>query len=429
MRVYGRKITAVVLAAGMMMGIGACGSNKEKEASSETAASTETAESPDSATEGEANKEPFDIESSKVQKKTKEIEKLIDQYFYFEEDPDIREENYYDGILEGLDDPYSVYYTPEEFARLNEDDSGEYVGIGATVSKNIDDNTVYVVKPLRGSPAEAAGLLPGDVFVQIDDIVVDPEMELEEVVNYIRGKSDTTAHLKMYREGEKDYLEFDINRATIQNITVDYEMLDNNIGYISVDQFIENTPAQFKEGVDSLIGQGAKSLVIDMRNNPGGLLNAVNEMTDYIIADDATADGIKEPGRQLLVKDKDGKIITDYKCSDGHTVDIPMAVLINGNSASAAEIFTADMKDYGLATIIGTTTFGKGIVQSVIPLSDGSAIKITIAKYFTPAEHDIHKVGIEPDIEVDVSDEQKRMIEIPHDEDPQLQKAIEVLTK
>lgn len=403
------------------MGFGACGTGTGAGSTTESATASEGTP--------EAGSTEFDANSQRVQKKTKEVEKLIDQYFYFEEDPAKREENYFDGIMEGLDDPYSVYYTPEEFAKLNEDDSGEYVGIGATVSKTVEDGKVYVVKPLRGSPAEAVGLLPGDVFVKIDDIDVTTDMELEEVVNYIRGKEGTTAHLKMYREGEPDFLEFDITRAKIQNITVDYEMLDNKIGYISVDQFIENTPQQFKEGVDSLIGQGARALIIDMRNNPGGLLTAVNEMTDYIIKDDAVADGAKEAGLQLVVKDKDGKIINDYKCSDEHSVDIPMAVLINGNSASAAEIFTADMKDYKLATIIGTTTFGKGIVQSVIPLSDGSAIKITIAKYFTPAEHDIHKVGIEPDIEIDVSDEQKRMAEIPHDEDPQLQKAIEVLTK
>ena len=421
MRLYVKKCAAIILSAGMLMGFGACGTGTGAGSTTESATASEGTP--------EAGSTEFDANSQRVQKKTKEVEKLIDQYFYFEEDPAKREENYFDGIMEGLDDPYSVYYTPEEFAKLNEDDSGEYVGIGATVSKTVEDGKVYVVKPLRGSPAEAVGLLPGDVFVKIDDIDVTTDMELEEVVNYIRGKEGTTAHLKMYREGEPDFLEFDITRAKIQNITVDYEMLDNKIGYISVDQFIENTPQQFKEGVDSLIGQGARALIIDMRNNPGGLLTAVNEMTDYIINDDAVADGAKEAGLQLVVKDKDGKIINDYKCSDEHSVDIPMAVLINGNSASAAEIFTADMKDYKLATIIGTTTFGKGIVQSVIPLSDGSAIKITIAKYFTPAEHDIHKVGIEPDIEIDVSDEQKRMAEIPHDEDPQLQKAIEVLTK
>ena len=419
MRLSVKKALCTALVISMTAGLAGCGSG-----SGSTGGTTSTEAETESASSGE-----FDENSKETQKKVKQVEGIIDKYFYFEQDPEKREESYFDGIMAGLDDPYSVYYTPEEYERLMEDDGGEYVGIGATVSKDVDKGTVYVVKPLRGSPAEAAGLTTGDVFVQIDDIEVTADMELDEVVNYIRGKEGTTAHLKMYREGEPDYLEIDINRQKIQNITVDYEMLDNNIGYISVDQFIENTPEQFKEGIDYVISQGAKGIVIDMRNNPGGLLTAVNEMTDYIIADDAQAPGASEPGIQLETKDKVGKIIESYSCEDGHSVDLPMVVLVNGNSASAAEIFTGDMKDYGIATIIGTTTFGKGIVQSVIPLSDGSAVKITIAKYFTPSGNDIHKIGIEPDIEIDVSDEQKRMANIPHDEDPQLQKAIEVLTK
>ena len=421
MRLLVKKAVSAALVVGMTVGLAGCGSGTP---TSGEAASTEAAATPKIPLP-----EEFDENSKDTQKKVKQIESLIDKYFYFEQDSEKREESYYDGIMAGLDDPYSVYYTPEEYERLMEDDGGEYVGIGATVSKDVDKGTVYVVKPLRGSPAEAAGLTTGDVFIQIDDIEVTSDMELDEVVNYIRGKEGTTAHLKMYREGEPDFLEIDINRQKIQNITVDYEMLDNKIGYISVDQFIENTPEQFKEGMDYVVSQGAEGIVIDMRNNPGGLLTAVNEMTDYIIADDAQAPGASKPGIQLETKDKDGKVIESYTCSDGHSIDIPMVVLVNGNSASAAEIFTGDMKDYGIATIIGTTTYGKGIVQSVIPLSDGSAIKITIAKYFTPSGNDIHKLGIEPDIEIDVSDEQKRMANIPHDEDPQLKKALEVLTK
>jgi carboxyl-terminal processing protease len=420
MKPFGKKLTGAMLVFAMTAGLAGCGSGS---------GSQDTTESSESSSTGTSASGEFDENSKETEKKVKQIESLIDKYFYFEEDAEKREESYYDGIMAGLDDPYSVYYTPEEFERLQEDDGGEYVGIGATVSKDVDKGTVYVVKPLRGSPAEAAGLTTGDVFVQIDDIEVTADMELDEVVKYIRGKEGTTAHLKMYREGESDYLEIDINRQKIQNITVDYEMLENDIGYISVDQFIENTPEQFKEGMDYLVNNGAKGIVIDMRNNPGGLLTAVNEMTDYILKDDAVAPGASSPGLQLETKDKDGKVIESYSCEDGHSIDLPMVVLVNGYSASAAEIFTGDMKDYGVATIIGTTTYGKGIVQSVIPLSDGSAIKITIAKYFTPSGNDIHKVGIEPDIEIDVSDEQKRMANIPHDEDPQLKKALEVLEK
>ena len=428
MRKYYKRALTAILAVSMLMGATSCGSGKGGVVPSGTGTTESSVNGNTSAPA--ASTGDFDVYSNDVTKKTKEIDTLIDNYFYFDEDSEKREESYYDGLMKGLDDPYSVYYTPEEYQRLNEDDSGEYVGIGATVSKNMDNNTIYVVKPLRGSPAEEVGLLPGDVFIQVDDIEITTTMELDEVVNYIRGSDGTTAHLKMYREGEDDFLEFDVPRRKIQNITVDYEVLDNNIGYIEVDQFIENTPDQFKEAIDTLTGKGVKALIIDMRNNPGGLVTSVNKMSDYIIKDDAVAKGSNVPGRLIVVKDKNDKVMDDYTCSDGHSVEgIPMVVLVNGNSASAAEIFTADMKEYGIATIVGTTTFGKGIVQSVLPLSDGSAIKITIAKYFTPAENDIHKVGIKPDIEVDVSKEQKKMINIPHDEDPQLQKAIEVLTK
>ena len=359
----------------------------------------------------------FDVLSDDVEDKAKEIESYIDSYFYFEEDFETREEAYYDGIMAGLDDPYSVYYTPEEYQELLEEDEGEYVGIGVTVSKDMETNEVYIVKPIVGSPAEAAGLKPQDVFVEIDGVEITADMELEEVVDMIRGEEGTTAHIKIYREGETDYLDFEIVRQQVQNVTVSYEMLENNIGYILVDQFIMNTPEQFKAALDDLESQGMTSLIIDMRNNPGGLLNAVTEMCDYIIED----------GIIVYTEDKYGNVINTWETEDDESLDIPMVVLVNGDSASASEIFTGCMKDYGKATIVGTTTYGKGIVQSLFPLSDGSAIKLTIAKYFTPNGSDIHEKGIEPDIEVDLPDELKTEIEISHEEDTQLQAAIEVL--
>ncbi len=359
----------------------------------------------------------FDVLSNDAAEKAEEIESYIDNYFYFDEDAESREESYYDGIMAGLDDPYSVYYTPEEYQELLEEDEGEYVGIGATVSKDMETNEVYIVKPIIGSPAEAAGLKPQDVFVEIDGVEITADMELEEVVDMIRGEEGTTAHIKIYREGETDYLDFEIVRQQVENVTVAYEMLENNIGYIQVDQFIMNTPEQFKAALDDLESQGMTSLIVDMRNNPGGLLTAVTEMCDYIIED----------GVIVYTEDKYGNVINTWETEDDESLDIPMVVLVNGDSASASEIFTGCMKDYGKATIVGTTTYGKGIVQSLFPLSDGSAIKLTIAKYFTPNGSDIHEKGIEPDIEVDLPDELKTEIEISHEEDTQLQAAIEVL--
>lgn len=371
----------------------------------------------------------FSESSKSVKNKTEEIEGIIDKYFYFDQDDDKREESYYDGIMKGLDDPYSVYYTQEEYEKLMEEDSGEFEGIGATVSKDNEKGTIYIVKPIVGSPAEKAGLLPDDVIVAVDDLDVTSDMELDYVVDHIRGEKGSKVTLKIYREGEPDFLFIDIVRDTITNTTVSYEMLDNSIGYIQIEQFVENTPELYENAIDDLMSQGAKGLVIDLRNNPGGLLKAVIEMADYVIDDSKVADGASQAGLLLQTKDKDDNILEEYSCDDKHSIDLPMAVLVNGNSASASEIFSGCLKDYGVAKIVGTTTYGKGIVQSVMKLKDGSAVKLTIAQYFLPSGTAVHKVGVEPDVEVELNDDQKRKITIEHDKDNQLQEAIKQLGK
>ena len=243
----------------------------------------------------------------------------------------------------------------------------------------------------------------------------------------IRGEEGTEVVVTVRRDGETEDREIRITRALVKNITVSYEMLQGNIGYIQVDQFIDNTPDQFIEAVDELTAQGATSLVFDLRNNPGGLLSAVVKMLDYLIDDNAKVDGADAAGDILYTIDKDDKMIDKYGCSDNHSVDLPMAIIVNEYSASASEVFTSCMRDYGKATVVGTTSFGKGIVQTVLPLKDGSAIKITIAKYYTPARAEIHKIGIEPDVKAEVTDEQKKMLKIPHKDDAQLQAAVKAL--
>ena len=369
----------------------------------------------------------FDETSRETKKKVDEIEKYIDKYFYFDEDDERREESYYDGIMKGLDDPYSVYYTKEEYERMLEDDSGEFEGIGATVAKNVEQGYIYIVKPIEGSPAEKSGLLPNDIIIAVDDLELTTDMELDYVVKQIRGEKGTDVVLKIYRDGEDDYIDVTITRDKIENKTVSYEMLDNNVGYIQVEQFIENTPKLFEEALDDLVAQGAEGIVIDMRNNPGGLLDSVIEMVDYIVEDDLKAKGASEAGILLQTKDKDDNILEEFKMSDGHSVDIPMAVLVNGNSASAAEIFSGCLKDYDVAEVVGTTTYGKGIVQSIIKLSDGSAIKLTIAQYFLPSGTAVHKVGVVPDKEVELDEALQNKVTIEHDEDNQLQEAIKSL--
>lgn len=352
-----------------------------------------------------------------VEKKIDEINTIIDNNYYFDIDRDKQEEALYDGIMEGLDDPYSVYYTKEEYAELNEENSGEYVGIGAVVTQDAD-MLVSIVRPIAGSPAEEAGLQAGDILVEVDGTeIVDQELSL--VVEMIRGKEGTTAHLRIYRPDEKEYMEFDVPRRVVENVSVTAELLENQVGYVQVTQFYENTGDEFVEAMESLEAQGVKGIIVDMRDNPGGLLNVVVDMCSYLI------DG----GNVVTIEDKTGSVIQAYRDNDEHRIDIPMVVLVNGNSASAAEIFAGAVQDTGVGKLVGTTTYGKGIVQSVIRLSDGSAVKLTIAKYFTPGGNDIHGKGIEPDYEVKLPDDRSSAVEIDREDDTQLQKAQEVIAE
>lgn len=354
------------------------------------------------------------LEDKDVQAKVDEINKYIEYYYYFDIDPEFQEESFYDGIMNGLNDPYSVYYTKEEYEDLLEDNSGEYFGVGAVVTQDTTMK-VTVVRPIKGSPAEAAGVKADDVIVEVDGTEI-TDQELSLVVEMIRGEKGTTAHIKVYRPSEDKYIEFEIQRAEVENVSVDYKMLDNKVGYISVTQFYENTSKEYKEAVEDLEKQGAKGLIVDLRDNPGGLLNAVVDMCAY------TLDG----GNIVTTKNRDGKITSSYDDKDDHSINIPMVVLVNGNSASASEIFAGAMKDTGTAKLVGTTTFGKGIVQSILPLSDGTAIKITVSKYFTPGGNDIHQIGIEPDYEVELED-RTNAVNLDYEDDLQLHKAEEVI--
>lgn len=407
------KITAFVLLFVLSLSLVSCdlledGSSKDKyeKINIETATDASTSADVSSIWEDESVKDKIDT-----------IDAIIDDYYYFNIDREKQEEALYDAIMEGLDDPYSVYYTPQEFAELQEDTSGEYVGIGAVVTQDAD-MVVSVVRPIPGSPAEEAGLQAEDIITEVDGTeVIDQELTL--VVDMIRGTEGTQAHIRLYRPSIQDYIEVDVERRVVENVSVYSEMLDNNIGYIQVQQFYENTSDEFKAAIDALEAQGMQGLIIDMRDNPGGVLTTVVDMCDYLM------DG----GVIVTTKDKNGKIISEYTASEEHSIDIPMVVLTNGNSASASEIFSGAMQDTGMAKLVGTTTYGKGIVQSVIPLDDGSAIKLTVAKYFTPNGNDIHEKGIEPDYEVELPDGRTNAVNLDKAEDTQLQKAEEIIAE
>jgi carboxyl-terminal processing protease len=283
------------------------------------------------------------------------------------------------------------------------------------------------VKVFEGSPALEAGMQPGDIIYKVGDQLVAGESLDVLVSNYIKGEDGTMVDITVYRADKDEYVDLNIVRRKIEVPTVESRMLADKTGYIVVSEFDAVTVEQFTGAIDALTEQGMERLVIDLRNNPGGLLDGAVKMIDYILPDNISTYE-KGKGKTLIVYTADKNEKGDsYVASDGHEVDIPIAILVNGDSASASEVFTGALKDYGKAVVVGTTSYGKGIVQNLIPLGDGSAIKITTAHYYTPSGFDLHGKGIEPDVEVELSEELKTQAVVTPEEDNQLQKAIEVL--
>lgn len=344
-----------------------------------------------------------------IEEKLDKIDKIINYNYLNQDDidPDKLEQGIYAGYVAGLEEDYTTYYTPEEFASVMESSSGKYSGIGAYVSQNMSTGIITIVKPFEGAPAAEAGILKDDILYAVEGEEVTGE-DLNMVVAKLKGEEGTTVHLTIYRASEDSYIDLEVKRAVVNVPTVSYKMLDNQMGYIQITEFEQVTAEQFAAAVDDLEGQGMKSLIFDLRDNGGGLLDSVCDILDTVLP------------QELLVytEDKDGHREEEW-AKDDDRIDVPMAVLVNGNTASASEIFTGALKDYDEAEIIGTTTFGKGIVQSIIPMSDGSAVKLTSAKYYTPSGVCIHGTGIEPDQVVEYDREAE--------EDNQLQAAVDYL--
>lgn len=349
-----------------------------------------------------------------VTDKIKYLQNQIEGYYLEDVDYENVEDYIYKGMLAGLGDPYADYYTKEEYALMMESTSGTYCGIGATLQQNVEDGTCTVVNTFDNSPAKEAGLLAGDVIVKVDDVEV-MGMDLNQIVSYVKGEKDSKVVLTILRDTKT--LEIEVTRRTIEVETITYEMLEDNIGYILLTEFDEVSLTQFQKALTDLEAQGMKGLIVDLRNNPGGVLTVVNDILDQILPE----------GLLVYTEDKYGNRQDYYSDEEHQMADIPMVVLINEYSASASEIFAGAMKDYDRATLIGKTTYGKGIVQRIVDLEDGSAIKLTIAKYYTPSGENIHGVGIAPDIDVELSDEAKSAEELLPENDTQLQKGIEVL--
>lgn len=354
------------------------------------------------------------------------IAELVDQVYLNGVSKEEIQEGIFRGLLYGLGDPYSGYYTAEEYEDLMESTNGIYCGIGAVVQQNINTMLITVVNPFVNGPAYKAGMLPGDIIYKVDGLDV-TAMDINSVVAMMKGEANTIVEVTVLRDGVEKVLT--ITRDFVEVETITHEMLDFNIGLITITEFDEVTIQQFKDAITDLKANGMEGLIIDLRDNPGGLLDAVVEMLDYILPE----------GMIVYTEDKYG-YRDEYKGTDADVLEMPIVVMINENSASASEIFAAAMQDYEAATIVGTTSFGKGIVQSIYPVSwvadqlgykgfedDGSAVKVTISYYYSPNGRCIHGTGVTPDMEVELEEGLEQMVVIPHDQDNQLQVAIAVL--
>lgn len=323
---------------------------------------------------------------SEVEGKLNAIDSVLESFYFGDVDDETAKDNIYKAYLSSYGDKYTMYYTADEYKALKESTNGKFYGIGA-VCQLSGEGGVLLVDVYDNGAGYQAGLRSGDRVVNVDgrDIT---DMELSSAVALIKGDKGTSVTLEVIRGTER--LTFSAVRDAVEAKTVSYTLLDNNIGYLSISQFEEVTTKQFKAAVEDLQSQGMKGLVIDIRNNPGGLLDTVVGMLKYMLPD----------GLIVYTEDKQGNR-KEYKGQDNDEFNLPLAVIVNGNSASASEIFAGAIQDYGKGMIIGTQTYGKGIVQTVKPLTDGSAIKFTIAKYFTPKGQDIHGKGVTPDMVVE----------------------------
>lgn len=352
-----------------------------------------------------------------VNQKVALLEAYIKKYYLEDVDENDFADGIYKGVVESLKDPYSTYYTAEEYKAMTEARSGTYYGIGASVSQKIDTGIITIVKPFESGPAYEAGILPGDIIYKVEGEEVTGE-DITEVVTKMKGPAGTKVKMSVIREGETEPLEFTLERRKIEVPTIEFEMLENKIGYIAIAEFDEVTAQQFRSALNKLEKQGMKGVVIDLRGNGGGRLDTVVDMLDRILPE----------GMIVSMKDKNGNG-EEYKSTNKEQLKVPLSVLINGNSASASEVFAGAVQDYGIGTLVGTTSYGKGIVQTVFPLADHTAIKLTVAKYYTPKGRDIHKKGIEPDVKAELDKELLTKLKITHEEDNQLQTAIKEVEK
>lgn len=354
-----------------------------------------------------------ELVDSELTSKLVALETIIEKYYYQDDvDKQELETGIYRGLLDAVGDPYTVYYTPEEIEDLYQQTEGIYYGIGAYVALDEKTNRTKIVSPIPGTPAEEVGLRSDDILYEVNGTDT-YDMDINSVVALIKGEEGTKVKLTIYREGEPDFLYFDVERRKVEAPTVEFEMLEDGMAYIQITEFDEVTVDQFAEALAEARASEMKGLIIDVRANPGGSLDAVVSICQMLLPE----------GRIVYTEDKYGRV-NEYSCDGKRQFDQPLVLLIDGNSASASEILAGAVQDYEIGTLVGTTTFGKGIVQQVVNLRDGSAVKITVSSYYTPDGRNIHGTGIEPDVEVIFDGERYYSDEAF---DNQLDKAKEVL--
>ena len=349
-----------------------------------------------------------------IDKKIEVIEKTLDKYYVGELDKTAMEEGIYKGLVSSVGDPYSTYYTKEEFDSIMEKTSGVYAGIGVQMMVDQTDNTILVTDVFEGSPAEKAGMLSKDKIVGAEGQPLTGD-DFNEAPKIIKGKPGTKVTVTVFRPSTNETLDLEMKRENVIYPSVSHKMLEGDINYIKISSFEELTYDQFKEALDEGTKANAEGLIIDLRDNTGGLLDVTVQIVDELIPE----------GVIVSTKDKNGKV--KEMTSDDQYVDIPIVVLVNERSASASEVLSGALKDHNRAILVGNRTFGKGIVQTIMPLTDGSAIKVTTSQYFTPSGVCIQGEGIEPDYKVDLAPELMIKAKLEYNEDLQLQKAVEVL--
>ena len=342
--------------------------------------------------------------------------KIIDKYYLGDVDEEKLKEGAIKGYIEGLGDKYSEYISKEDMEDYMADTTGNFVGIGIYMVQDTKSNKIMVLSPIKGGPSEKAGIQPGDYIISVDDVDYAGD-QMSVAANKIKGEAGTTVKIKILRDSETK--EYELKREKITVNPVEGKVLDNNIGYLEFSSFDDGTAEEFKNKYEELQKQGITSLIIDLRNNGGGIVKEALEIADYILNKDDVI---------LYEVDKNDKETVEKSTNDP-IINMPIVVLTNGNTASSSEILAGALKDHGKATIIGEKTYGKGVIQQLLTLPDGSGLKITSEEYLTPNKTKLNGIGIEPDEQISLPDTVKNVLNVEEKDDTQLQKAIETLKK